>query len=161
MQPVETSETFLDGIRLLAVPLACSGFCTVVLPCCLWFVATAEAWYRKRRQRCDLEQLEDNDSVSRWGIMSQLQDWASPSTQYHSQGLTPAEISALHGVDESREAVHDDCSVCLQSFHDGDAVRNLNACGHVFHRACIDLWLLRCASCPLCKCEIGGHGCRT
>ena len=53
---------------------------------------------------------------------------------------------------------HDDiCSICHESFSDGDELRLL-ACNHAFHStSCIDRWLLdcgqnrRCVACPLCN----------
>ncbi|KAF8700778.1 hypothetical protein HU200_010243 [Digitaria exilis] len=43
------------------------------------------------------------------------------------------------------------CSVCLQDFGAQQFVRALPHCQHVFHVRCIDNWLLRHASCPLCR----------
>ncbi|KMZ69247.1 RING finger family protein [Zostera marina] len=43
------------------------------------------------------------------------------------------------------------CSVCLQDFQTGEIVRNLPHCYHIFHLPCIDGWLMRNASCPLCR----------
>ncbi|GER48972.1 RING/U-box superfamily protein [Striga asiatica] len=46
---------------------------------------------------------------------------------------------------------HEECSVCLSLFEQGDEVRNLK-CNHTFHKDCIDTWLQReSATCPLCR----------
>ncbi|XP_062188225.1 NEP1-interacting protein-like 1 [Phragmites australis] len=43
------------------------------------------------------------------------------------------------------------CSVCLQDFGARQFVRVMPQCQHIFHVRCIDSWLLRHASCPLCR----------
>lgn len=43
------------------------------------------------------------------------------------------------------------CSVCLQDFGCRQFVRALPQCEHIFHVQCIDNWLQRNASCPLCR----------
>ncbi|KAM0894561.1 hypothetical protein ACQ4PT_024394 [Festuca glaucescens] len=43
------------------------------------------------------------------------------------------------------------CSVCLQDFGLRQFVRTLPQCEHIFHVQCIDNWLQRNASCPLCR----------
>ncbi|MCO5549354.1 hypothetical protein L7F22_002824 [Adiantum nelumboides] len=54
--------------------------------------------------------------------------------------------------------VVDDCSICLDSFEEGQTVRVLPLCKHAFHSRCIDRWLLtpghRAPRCPYCRCPI-------
>ena len=49
------------------------------------------------------------------------------------------------------------CNICLEEFDRGDEVRKLTHCSHTFHKACIDRWLSRVASCPICKHELGSQ----
>jgi hypothetical protein len=42
------------------------------------------------------------------------------------------------------------CSICLDAYNEGDVVKTL-LCGHTFHANCVDVWLSRSATCPLCN----------
>jgi len=44
------------------------------------------------------------------------------------------------------------CSVCLDQYDSEDEVKIL-ACDHIFHKECIDNWLIRKFSCPVCRQE--------
>jgi hypothetical protein len=96
--------------------------------------------------------MQDSDTVARWGNVSNLSGYTD-LTNNSLGGLTPDQIHALPeslGSDlKSSEEI--ECSICLNEVCEDDACRQLGACGHTFHRACIDLWLLRRADCPLCK----------
>ncbi|XP_040376336.1 E3 ubiquitin-protein ligase EL5-like [Oryza brachyantha] len=46
------------------------------------------------------------------------------------------------------------CAVCLSLVQDGEAVRQLPACRHLFHVACIDMWLHSHSTCPLCRATV-------
>jgi hypothetical protein len=119
------------------------------------FTLGGVAWVLERRLRRtedSFRALEDNDTLARWGQVSQLAGYTS--LQNNSLGgLTPEQIKKLPearagdmGLAEMTE-----CSICLNELDHDDSVRQLSNCGHCFHRACIDLWLLRRADCPLCK----------
>nr|CAD1817624.1 unnamed protein product [Ananas comosus var. bracteatus] len=47
-----------------------------------------------------------------------------------------------------------ECSVCLSAFADGEDVRQMPRCKHLFHAACIDMWLFSHANCPLCRAPV-------
>ncbi|KAM0007280.1 putative transcription factor C2H2 family [Helianthus debilis subsp. tardiflorus] len=43
------------------------------------------------------------------------------------------------------------CTICLQNFKYKEDGRELTKCKHVFHLTCIDEWLIRNGSCPVCR----------
>ncbi|KAK9071170.1 hypothetical protein SSX86_009738 [Deinandra increscens subsp. villosa] len=49
------------------------------------------------------------------------------------------------GIQESN------CAICLQDFKNREEGRELPKCRHVFHLNCIDEWLIRNGSCPVCR----------
>ncbi|XP_049398043.1 E3 ubiquitin-protein ligase ATL42-like [Solanum stenotomum] len=44
-----------------------------------------------------------------------------------------------------------ECAVCLSRFEDVEVLRLLPKCKHAFHTKCIDQWLEKHSSCPLCR----------
>ncbi|KAL6987576.1 RING-type E3 ubiquitin transferase [Sarracenia purpurea var. burkii] len=44
-----------------------------------------------------------------------------------------------------------DCPVCLTAFVEGEIIREVNICKHLFHAACIDMWLFSHSNCPVCR----------
>lgn len=45
------------------------------------------------------------------------------------------------------------CAVCLDEYKIGDTLRVLE-CGHCFHAKCVDAWVARSSSCPVCKSNV-------
>ncbi|KAK1747462.1 RING finger protein [Skeletonema marinoi] len=46
------------------------------------------------------------------------------------------------------------CNICLEDYQAGEEKKSLS-CPHEFHKGCIDQWLKRVASCPVCKADVG------
>ncbi|CAN6231057.1 unnamed protein product [Urochloa humidicola] len=46
------------------------------------------------------------------------------------------------------------CAVCLSLVQEGEVVRRLPACMHLFHVCCIDMWLGSHSTCPLCRATV-------
>ncbi|KAM7277246.1 hypothetical protein ACFE04_019112 [Oxalis oulophora] len=58
-------------------------------------------------------------------------------------------FSALRGTKDGLE-----CAVCLSKFEDIEVLRLLPKCKHAFHINCVDQWLEKHSSCPLCRVKV-------
>ncbi|PWZ41404.1 Sucrose synthase 2 [Zea mays] len=72
-------------------------------------------------------------------------------------GLDAAAIASYPKVAFSSKAAEADamCSICLSEYRDGETLRVMPKCRHGFHVACLDAWLSRSASCPVCRSSQG------
>lgn len=68
-----------------------------------------------------------------------------------SEGISLNALAELKTARLSKDP-KDACSICLEEFYLGHMVSTLH-CGHIFHPACIRVWLARSKICPLCKTE--------
>lgn len=43
------------------------------------------------------------------------------------------------------------CAICLEEYKDGEACAAIAACNHRFHACCVEPWLIKNDTCPLCR----------
>ncbi|EOY12354.1 RING/U-box superfamily protein, putative isoform 2 [Theobroma cacao] len=60
-------------------------------------------------------------------------------------------VHEFHPSEMIKSREESSCSICLQELKDGELARNLPRCGHIFHLNCIDEWLSRQGTCPMCR----------
>lgn len=65
----------------------------------------------------------------------------------NSQQLASLPVKRIENDDEK---CADNCAICLEPFKEGDSYKTL-PCMHGFHSKCVDFWLRKNASCPMCK----------
>jgi len=66
------------------------------------------------------------------------------------QGLSEEAIDALPSETLDKRVSNCRCCICLADFEKDEEIRKLG-CNHMFHKTCVDEWLRRNHSCPLCK----------
>ncbi|CAL5015360.1 unnamed protein product [Urochloa decumbens] len=70
-------------------------------------------------------------------------------------GLEPLVIAAIPTLKYDCEAFQskDDalCSICLGEYKEKEILRIIPTCRHNFHLACLDLWLQKQTTCPICR----------
>lgn len=52
---------------------------------------------------------------------------------------------------KGKNVISSGCAVCLAEYAEEDVVRLLPDCEHIFHVDCVDPWLKRSVSCPICR----------
>ncbi|XP_069492818.1 E3 ubiquitin-protein ligase RNF149 isoform X1 [Ambystoma mexicanum] len=96
-----------------------------------------------------------------WLIFYYIQRFLYTGAQYGNQNNrkeTKKAISQLqlHTVKKGEKGIDveaENCAVCIENYKPKDVVRIL-PCKHIFHRTCIDPWLLEHRTCPMCKLDV-------
>ncbi|XP_062222457.1 RING-H2 finger protein ATL2-like [Phragmites australis] len=75
--------------------------------------------------------------------------------EHSRSGLDPFVVAAIPTMNYSCEAFHskDDaqCSICLGEYKEKEILRIMPTCQHNFHLECIDVWLQKQTTCPICR----------
>ncbi|CAI8607319.1 unnamed protein product [Vicia faba] len=67
----------------------------------------------------------------------------------------PAFVSAIPTLNFTQEAFNTiqctQCVICLGEYKEKEVLRIIPYCGHTFHLSCIDIWLRKQSTCPVCR----------
>ncbi|KAK9278992.1 hypothetical protein L1049_028574 [Liquidambar formosana] len=77
--------------------------------------------------------------------------------EVESRGLSGDSLKKLPShmiLDEIKTAQSICCTICLQDIEVGEVARSLPRCQHMFHLTCVDKWLIRHGSCPVCRQDV-------
>ncbi|CAH8261176.1 unnamed protein product [Arabidopsis lyrata] len=91
-----------------------------------------------------------------WQIITLDTNYMESSNIYdfkqEKKGLSKSSIENIPMFyNRSDQQTKSSCSICLQDWEEGEVGRKLERCGHKFHMNCIDEWLLRQETCPICR----------
>ncbi|KAH7291613.1 hypothetical protein KP509_29G024500 [Ceratopteris richardii] len=114
-------------------------FATPVLFACLLLVLFCLLYIRKRREA-------QTALRARPQHMSQVLQLES-----FERGLSTAFRKELPTVQYDMSSEDNQCAVCLSEYQLNEKVQKLPVCEHLFHIGCIDEWLAKNATCPICR----------
>ncbi|XP_047434461.1 RING finger protein 150a [Mugil cephalus] len=69
------------------------------------------------------------------------------------KAISKLQVRTIKKGDKETESEFDNCAVCIEGYKPNDVVRIL-PCKHLFHKHCVDPWLLDHRTCPMCKMNI-------
>ncbi|KAM7512031.1 hypothetical protein LguiB_010906 [Lonicera macranthoides] len=73
-------------------------------------------------------------------------------------GLEPVVVAAIPTMKFDREAFSSmedaQCTICLGEYQEKEVLRIMPKCGHSFHLSCIDVWLRKQSTCPVCRLSV-------
>ncbi|XP_047319241.1 RING-H2 finger protein ATL52-like [Impatiens glandulifera] len=83
-------------------------------------------------------------------------DLEQPESQ--NNGLESVVVAAIPTVKFSDGDFNStQCSICLGEYQEKEILRIMPICGHNFHLSCIDIWLRKHSTCPVCRLPICGY----
>ncbi|XP_020217052.1 RING-H2 finger protein ATL39 [Cajanus cajan] len=75
--------------------------------------------------------------------------------EYHGNDPEPAFVAAIPTLNFNQEAFSNfestQCVICLAEYKEKELLRIIPKCGHSFHLSCIDMWLRKQSTCPVCR----------
>ncbi|KAG5037063.1 hypothetical protein AAZX31_07G075300 [Glycine max] len=75
--------------------------------------------------------------------------------EYHGHDPAPGFVAAIPTLNFNHEAFSSiettQCVICLAEYKEKELLRIIPKCGHTFHLSCIDMWLRKQSTCPVCR----------
>ena len=60
-------------------------------------------------------------------------------------------VSFPKKIKENDTLLEGNCLICMENYKYGEFKRELPKCNHIYHKKCIDKWLKKKATCPICR----------
>ena len=63
-------------------------------------------------------------------------------------------VSKSEKIKVNDPILNEECLICMDKYKLGELKRKIPKCSHCFHKKCVDKWLKKKASCPICRCNL-------
>ncbi|XP_068340275.1 RING-H2 finger protein ATL51-like [Pyrus communis] len=107
---------------------------------------------------CCSQMREENNIQQEQTQHEQRRQWHDVNRNFRSTTArsvnSPSYEKRIPVLKYTKECSEGTCAVCLCEFTDGEEIRLLPECAHLFHVGCIDMWLSSHSNCPLCRTDI-------
>ena len=104
-----------------------------------------------------LDDVQGNVKQENWQMLAQ--DEINKLDVFSYNEVTASMVCGPCGPAASASSACDDkCMICQDDYQQNDTLRKLR-CGHCFHKACVDPWLLQSDLCPVCRKTIDTEAC--
>ena len=60
-------------------------------------------------------------------------------------------VNKYDNIQLREDSSYDTCAICIETYSPEENVSTLQPCGHMYHEECIDNWMKKSVSCPLCN----------
>jgi hypothetical protein len=108
----------------------------------------------ERNQHEELDRSQQDEEISRTQELilqeNQFEDYLERQffSDHAPNGSQKKEIETKLSEVETQE--HPNCVICQEEMHVNKITRKL-PCEHVYHKECIDIWLIKNPTCPICR----------
>ncbi|KAJ4802583.1 RING-H2 finger protein ATL1 [Rhynchospora pubera] len=152
--PIFTSSPPSSGTSVLVLAISILGILTISLLLLVYYLFATKCFHI-------LQCRSGTRTASQWQLFDQYDDHVmhTSRTAVSGRGLNESSIQSIPTIFYKKHS-HDkklsfhECAVCINEFQEGEKIRLLPNCFHVFHLDCIDVWLQSNANCPLCRAPI-------
>ncbi len=131
-------------------------------------VNTSDADNEEEEEEQEEEQVQRADNLIANALLSLLRLESGTLTRNYTLGPrnmdsflqpvvvhpTEEQINANTTVGNLVSDTEHSCAICQDNLTSDQEGRKLNACGHWFHKGCIDTWLATNVHCPVCRHDI-------
>lgn len=120
-----------------------------------WLANTPSAGRRRRGRGQSIGHFSVFSPAAEGEDYENLMNLAEMLGEVKDKGLSKSDLVRLPVVTYKKTEGQEieECNICMTDYEDGDSQKIL-PCFHTFHCLCIDKWIKKNATCPICRVEV-------